>query len=214
MNSFCCVFDRGLTKVQVRIWQVLTVNGHFLPRGRLHPPVLAFQMSVDILHRRLSIPFLLPLSLTPLPQVDSKALLWPKRACLPQMGIWRECPTALPLQDGLITSIRAWQVLLCPNSAHQLNSVQTIFRFRPCLWEKPVKTVGWLLLAQRLTAFTFKWALRPRKTLWLHHPARPCLQPHLHPNPWSTTALAVLTAPGSMGKAWRTRKVQLRWTLP
>lgn len=135
------------------------MNGHFLPQGRLRLPAQAFQMSVDILHRRLSIPFPLPLSLTPLPQVDSKALLRPKRACLPQMGIWRGCPTALPLQDGLITSIRAWQVLLCPNFAHQLSSVQTIFHTLPCLWEKPVvmmllKTVGWLLLAQRLTAFT------------------------------------------------------------
>lgn len=189
------------------------MNGHYLPQGRLHLPALAFQMRVDILHRRLSIPFPRPLSLTPLPQVDSKALLLPKRACLPQMGIRRGCPTALPLQDGLITSIRAWQVLLCPNSAHQLNSVQTIFRFRPCLWEKPVvtmlvKTVGWLLLAQRLTALTYKWALRHRRTLWLHHPARPCPQPHLHPNPRSTTALAALTAPGSMAKAWRTRKAQ------
>lgn len=190
------------------------MNDRFLPQGRLHLPALAFQMSVDILHRRLSIPFPLPRSLIPLPQVDNKALLRPKRACLPQMGIWRGCPTALPLQDGLITSIRAWQVLLCPNSAHQLNSVQTIFRSRPCLWEKPVvmmlvvKTVGWLLLAQRLTAFTYKWAQRHRRILWLRHPARPCLQPHLHPNPRSTTALAVLRAPGSMGKAWRTHKVQ------
>lgn len=189
------------------------VSGRFLPQGHLRLPALAFQMSVDILHRRLSIPFPLLRSLTPLPQVDSKALLLPKRACLPQMGIWRGCPTALPLQDGLITSIRARQALLCPNFAHQLSSVQTIFHSRPCLWEKPVvmmlvKTVGWLLLAQQLTAFTYKWALRRKKTLWLHHHARPCLQPHHHPNPRSTTALAALTALGLMGKAWRTRKAR------
>lgn len=206
-------------------------NGLSFPLGLLRllrQPVSAFQISLDIpaqpvarQHRRLlSVTFLLPLSRTLLPQVDSKALQpWPKRASLQKMGIPQGRLTALPLQDCLITSIRAWQMLTQRSPAHQVYLVQTILSFRPCWWEKPIvviMTVGWWLLAQRLTTFTrpCTWAPRCRKTLWPPRPALPCLQPHLHPNPQSTTPLrTALTAPNSTARASRTPKAPWRWIL-